>query len=238
MNTMINPEDLVKAVSGMRVVDLSHTIEEGMPVYPTHPQYFHMRWNTGDPSNLYQLLISEHAGTHLDSPCHFYSVKNDPRYIDLEKFPIKSFIGRAVKLSFSGLNGNVQLVPEDIQKWEQLNFALEPGDAAVFHYGWDEKWAKLPEGKEFLKNWPGITRAAATYLVQKGVRLVATDCLGIDGSGTTDLGAHFTLLESKVLIVENLTNLNQVENAFILITLPLKIKDGTGSPIRAVALCA
>jgi kynurenine formamidase len=65
---------------------------------------------------------------------------------------------------------------------------------------------------------------------------VGTDCLGIDSSATTDLGAHFTLLERGILIVENLRNLSAVPTVFLLLTLPLKIRDGSGSPIRAVGL--
>jgi hypothetical protein len=64
---------------GLKVVDLSHTIEPGMPVFPTHPQHFHMEWHTGDPATLHQLLISEHAGTHLDAPLHFYNSPGDAR---------------------------------------------------------------------------------------------------------------------------------------------------------------
>lgn len=236
MNTPLNTEEIIKSVCGMRVIDLSHTIEEGMPVYPTHPQYFHMKWNTGDPANLYQLLISEHAGTHLDSPCHFYGNVDDPRHIDLEHLPIKSFFGKAVRLDFLGLEGNIQLDPKDIEDWEKAHFDILPEDAVVFHFGWDTKWSKLPEGRDFLKSWPGITGDTAAYLASRGVRIVATDCLGIDGSTTSDLGAHFTLLDKGILIVENLMNLAQLPEVFFLVTLPLKILDGTGSPIRAIGL--
>jgi kynurenine formamidase len=73
-------------------------------------------------------------------------------------------------------------------------------------------------------------------LADRKVRLVGTDCLGIDGSSTNDLGSHFVLLGNGILIVENLKNLDKVPSPFLLITLPLKIKEGTGSPIWAVGL--
>lgn len=238
MTTTSDTEKLIQDIRGMRIVDLSHTIEEGMPVYPTHPQYFHMKWHTGDPANLYQLLISEHAGTHLDSPSHFYGEPDDPRRIDLHDLPIQSFLSRAVKLDFPGLNGETQLGAKDIQAWEKKNFLLRSGDATIFNFGWDKKWAKLPKGNEFLANWPGINKDAAQYLAGQGVRMAATDCLGIDGSSTADLGSHFVFLEKKILIVENLANLSLVPQVFLLIVLPLKIKDGTGCPVRAAALFA
>ncbi len=238
MTTIADTEKLIQDIGGMRIVDLSHTIEEGMPVYPTHPQYFHMKWHTGDPANLYQLLISEHAGTHLDSPCHFYGELDDARRIDLQALPIQTFFSRAVKLDFPGLNGEIQLSAKEIQTWEKENFSLRSGDAAVFNFSWEKKWAKIPKGNEFLANWPGLNKDAAEYLASLGIRMAATDCLGIDGSSTVDLGAHFEFLEKKILIVENLANLSLVPQVFLFITLPLKIKDGTGSPIRPVALFA
>jgi len=228
--------DFADAVRKLKMVDLSHTIEERMPVYPTHPQYFHMEWNTGDPANLYQLLISEHAGTHLDSPYHFYGTPGDKRRISLESVPVERFINRAVKLDFLGLPGTRELEPDDIQRWEGANRPLQEDEAVIFNFGWDQKWASLPEGNAFLESWPGITRVAAEYLVERKVQLVGTDCLGIDGSSTADLGTHFTLLEKGILIVENLKNLSQLPQDFLLITLPLKIRDGTGCPVRAVAL--
>jgi len=236
MNNILDTNQLIDGIRGMQIVDLSHTIEEGMPVYPTHPQFFHMRWHTGDPANLYQLLISEHAGTHLDCPAHFYGDRADPHCVSLESVPIELFIGRAVKLNFPDLEGNRQLTAGDIQAWEASNQHLKEGDAVVFHFGWDRKWNTLPEGKPFLESWPGITGECARYLADRRIRMAATDCLGIDGSATTDLGAHFALLENGILIVENLRNLDKVPSVFFLITLPLKIKDGTGCPIRAVAI--
>jgi kynurenine formamidase len=94
----------------------------------------------------------------------------------------------------------------------------------------------MPEGKNYLAAWPGMHRDAAEYLAERRVGLVGTDCLGIDGSSTPDLGTHFVLLGSGILIVENLKNLDHVPPVFLLYTLPLKIKDGTGCPVRAVAL--
>jgi kynurenine formamidase len=236
MEEILKFEDLLGLIEGMRVVDLTHTIEERMPVYPTHPQYFHLEWNTGDPANMYQLLISEHAGTHLDCPAHFYGDRADARHVPLDEVPVERFIGRAVVLDFRGYPSDQELTAADIQKWEAANHPLHENQAVIFRFGWDRKWALLPEGKPYLESWPGIDRAAAEYLAERRVRLVGTDCLGIDGSATVDLGSHFALLERGVLIVENLKNLDQVPSPFLLITLPLKLKEGTGSPIRAVGL--
>ena len=226
----------LKTLEGFQAVDLTHTIEEGMPVYPTHPQYFHMEWNTGDPANMYQLLVSEHAGTHLDCPKHFYGDASDPRSIPLDDVPIQKFLGRAVKMDFTGREAGEDVSEKDLQAWEAAHRPIDGGDAVVLQFGWEDKWAVGPGPSEYIKSWPGISSGAARYLVERKTRLVGTDCLGIDASTTSDLGAHFTLLASSVLIVENLMNLAQLPDEFFMVTLPLKIGGGTGSPIRAVAL--
>jgi kynurenine formamidase len=236
MEPSIAVDSLAGLVRGMHMVDLTQTIEERMPVYPTHPQYFHMEWNTGDPASMYQLVISEHTGTHLDCPAHFYANPDDPRHLSLENVPLQRFINRAVRLDFLDFPSERELGAGDIQAWEAAHAPLQENDAAILHFGWDRRWATLPEGKNYLAAWPGLHRDAAEYLAGRRVSLVGTDCLGIDGSATPDLGTHFVLLGGGILIVESLKNLDQVPPAFLLLTIPLKIKDGTGSPVRAVAL--
>jgi hypothetical protein len=61
-------ENLSESLRGLKVVGISHTIKPGMPVFPTHPQRFHMEWHTWDPATLRQLSTSEHAGIDLDAP--------------------------------------------------------------------------------------------------------------------------------------------------------------------------
>jgi arylformamidase len=227
---------LLDAFAHARMVDLTQLIEPGMPVFPTHPQYFAMRWQTNDPAAMNQLLIGEHAGTHLDSPSHFYSDPADPRCITVSEMPLESFVGPAVTIDVSDAAGDAQLGADVFRDWEDEHRSLRAGDAVVLRFGWSERWGTFAEARAYLEEWPGISAEAARYLVGRGVRAVATDCLGIDGSSTTDLGAHFVLLEHGVTIVENLCSLHLVPETFLLMTLPLKIAGGTGSPVRAVAI--
>jgi arylformamidase len=227
---------LLEAVGRARVVDLTHTIEPGIPVYPTHPQYFAMRWDTHDPAAMNQLLIGEHAGTHLDSPSHFYPDTADPRCVSVADIGADAVIGPAVKLDLRGTPDTTELDAATLRKWEQEHRPLRTGEAVVLNFGWAARWGTFAAGARYLEAWPGISRDAAALLAGRGVRTVATDCLGIDGSATADLGAHFELLEHGVTIVENLCSLELLPDEFLLITLPLKLAGGTGSPVRAVAL--
>jgi kynurenine formamidase len=139
MDTYPTIDALARLLQGMHIVDLSHTVEERMPVYPTHPQYFHLKWNTGDPANMYQMVISEHVGTHLDCPAHFYADPEDPRHLSLDNVPLNRFINRAVRLDFLDLPANQELGVVDIQAWESTHTPLQENDAAILHFGWD-RW--------------------------------------------------------------------------------------------------
>jgi kynurenine formamidase len=93
-----------------------------------------------------------------------------------------------------------------------------------------------PSGRRFLEDWPGLSGEAAKYLVGKGVSLVGCDTLAIDAAVSTENPAHYALLGSEVYIVENLKNLDRLPPFCLFLALPLKIRGGSGSPVRAVAL--
>ena len=92
------------------------------------------------------------------------------------------------------------------------------------------------KGRRFLEDWPGLSGEAAEYLVGKNVSLVGCDTLAIDATVSTKNPAHYALLGKEVYIVENLNNLDRLPPFCHFLALPLKIRDGSGSPVRAVAL--
>ena len=111
----------------------------------------------------------------------------------------------------------------------------------LVRYGWDLRWATGPEGRRFLQDWPGLSGEVAEYLVEKEVALVGCDNLAVDAAGSQENPAHHALLGNEVYVVENLKNLNRLPPfclfvALPLVALPLKIRGGSGSPVRAVAL--
>ena len=77
---------------------------------------------------------------------------------------------------------------------------------------------------------------AAQYLVEKGVSLVGCDTLAIDAFGSEEHPAHYTLLGNEVYIVENLKNLDKLPSWSLFMAFPLKVKGGSGSPVRTLAL--
>jgi arylformamidase len=224
-----------ESLGAMRWVDLSHTLRPSMPVYPGHPQFASIPWHAGDAVHMNQLLIGEHMGTHLDSPSHIYPDAADPRHLTVAELPLRSLAGPAVKLDFGGLEGGTLIGPREIRDREADHRHITPDAVVICQFGWSVKWSSIAD-PEYIASWPGLSEAGAAYLVDRGVRMVGTDCLGIDGSSADGLPAHETLLGNGVPIVENLANLDEVPAAFFFMALPLRIDGGTGSPVRAVAL--
>lgn len=229
-------EYLLGALKGGHLVDLSHTIEPNMPVHPNHPQFFSMPWDSRDIASSNQLLIGEHTGTHMDSPCHIFSEGGK----SIADIPLEEFIGPAVKIDLSSAaarQDDFEVGLHNIKTWENSHRSLRAGDAVIFRFGWSASWGLSEhEKKRYLETWPGIDRASAEYLVSRHVRLVGTDCLSVDGPRNSGLDTHRVLLGGGASILENLNGLDQVPDAFILMSFPLKIEGGTGSPVRAVAL--
>jgi kynurenine formamidase len=223
---------------GYEWVDLSHTLEEDIPAYPTHARFgktLYESYEYGDVARHYGLTISEHTGTHMDAPLHF--IAEGPAHYGTDEIPLDRLAGRAATIEATDLGaGDDLLAVGRIEAWEEEHGPIEANDRVLLRYGWDSRWATGPEGRRFLEDWPGLSVEAAEYLLGKGVSLVGCDTLAIDAALSTENPAHHALLGSEVYIVENLKNLDRLPPFSLFIALPLKIRGGSGSPIRAVAL--
>jgi kynurenine formamidase len=188
----------------------------------------------GDDACHYGLSIGEHTGTHVDAPLHF--IPEGPAHYGIDAVPLERLAGRAATISVTDVGPGGLLSAERIRAWEGEHSPIESQDKVLIRYGWDERWTIGPKGRRFLEDWPGLGRDAAEYLIEKGVTLVGCDAVGIDAAGSDGYPAHYALLGSEVYIAENLKNLDQLPPFCLFMAFPLKIKGGSGSPVRAVAL--
>lgn len=210
----------------MRVVDLSHTIEEGMPVFPgdptpaIRPGLTHER----DYCHVDRLRLGSHTGTHVDAPFHFLAAGRT-----IDAIAAGRFVGHGVLFDATGLAEGAEIPPEALAP--RLG-RLAPGDFAVIRTGWDRFW-----GRPRYRRHPFLGAAAARMLAEAGAGLVAVDALNVDATGEHPeaFPVHELLLEREIMIVENLCNLGEVEEVRGLYAfLPLKLKGSDGSPVRAV----
>ena len=210
----------------MKVIDLTLTVSEKIPTFPGSPKPHFIEWETipKDGYNLELLFLSTHTGTHIDAPFHF--VKNGKK---IHEIVPERLVNEAILIRI-GKNSNRSISKTDIQNFEQKNGKIENGSTVIFYTGWQKNINK----KFYFTENPGLSVSAAKYLVSKKINMVGIDSPSIDLGTDSKFSVHHVLAKNNILIVENLANLGKIKsNNFHLITSPLKLKNATGSPIRA-----
>lgn len=230
---------------GMRVVDLSPTLERGIPNWPMHPPLVIDKAREVERDGYYcqLLMISEHTGTHVDAPVHFHP---DLMHMSIDTFPADNLIAPAVVYDFAGRN----LEPGElitramVEAYEaERGVAVGEGEIALVNFGWMQRyWRTDSRSTWFVKNAPGIHEDAIVLFKDRGIRAIGCDTVAcdmavIDGVGQDTTGHTTHWLPNGILIIEMLTNLDQLSPRCLFVATPLKIKEGSGSPIRPLAFC-
>jgi kynurenine formamidase len=223
------------------IVDLTRTIFEGMPQWYGHQRTFIMTnqtheqfqeiWKSNCGFEAHNLLISEHCGTHADAVFEY-----DPEGPHLDESPLELYYGPAICLDVSeGVGSTDQLSLEALEKaLAASGQQIRRGDTVLLHFGYgDSVWPGLGYSDEN----PGLSAEAAEWLGAQGVVNIGVDHMSIDSSTDADSVGHMMCKKYGIVNTESLTNLDKVVNKrFLFFGLPLNIKGGTGSPIRAIAL--
>jgi kynurenine formamidase len=224
---------LNRALGSVELIDLSHTLETGMPAWPTHARYgsvVYESYDNGDPAFCSLVMMDEHAGTHIDAPMHF--VKGGAT---VDKLPLDSVMGRCVTVDARATAPCGVFPLEELRRFEEEHGAVRKGDIVLFRFGWDEKYALQPNAADFLKEWPGLSGEAAARLKDAGVKAVGTDAMALDAFGA-DTVCHHLLLGAGIPILENVHNLALLPVHSYIMGFPNKFGGGSASPIRLVAL--
>lgn len=213
----------------MKPLDLTLTISKSIPTFPDSPKPQFILWSTlkEDEYNLELLFLSSHTGTHLDAPYHF--VKNG---IKIHQIPLDRLVGNGILIKIKK-EKNQLITKNDLILFERKHGNI-PKNSSVFFY---TEWQKNLNSNYYFINNPGLSESAATYLVSKKINLVGIDSPSIDLGQDKNFKVHKILAKNNILIVENLSNLNKISSKqFDFVILPLKLKDATGSPVRAIAI--
>ncbi|MGH9342606.1 MAG: cyclase family protein [Terriglobia bacterium] len=238
---MKNTAALCEALKEAKLIDLSQTLEEHMPHFPTHSKFFHNLWSSyayGDRSLSYELLLHEHHGTHVDAPAHFIGPANPQARVTIDRVPLERLIGRGVRIDCREFHEGQSVSAEFVMAWEANHGPIEAEDIVLFNFGWDARWALRPNFTPYVADWPAVSTDAAQVLLEKRIAAIGVDTLSPDSpEALRGKPIHPIVLEKQVLIIENLRHLDQLPDFFLFLALPLKIRDGSGSPVRAVALC-
>ena len=207
----------------MPLLDLSHSLRTGMPVFPGDPEVRVRGADALPPWRVTALELGTHSGTHIDAASHYVESGATIDSYALERFVL------ACAVIHLQANAGQALAWDDIA----AGLPAEPaGRGVLLHTGWDEHWG----GPEAPRH-PFLSEDAARRLVAAGVGLVGTDALNVDATAEPTTAAHEALLDADVLVVENLTNLAELEGGtlYTCAFVPLKLAACDGSPIRAFA---
>jgi len=228
---------------GYAWVDLSHSYDAETIFWPTGKPFEHIQTAWGETEGGYfyssfDFFVSEHAGTHLDSPIHFSAGKQT-----VDQLAISRLAGPAVVIDVTSA---VATDPDYLVSVDDIESAGEFPDGAIVlvRTDWSSRW---PDTKAYLGDdrpgrtddlhFAGIAPEAARLLAERGVTAVGIDTASIDHGPSTDFQTHQILAELEIVGLENLTNLAALpERGAYVIALPMKIGGGSGAPCRVVAL--
>jgi arylformamidase len=210
----------------MQYFDLSHTIQNGMTFFPGDPEPCLAPANIAPPWRVTQLSISTHTGTHIDAAAHFM-----PHGKTIDQYPLTRFCVSGIVVPVPGYNDDE---PIHADVFTHRLSQLPQGGAVLIHTGWDRHW----NSERYMRH-PYLSREAAQLLLNSGAGIIGIDALNVDSTPQETADAHAILLGNDLLIVENLTRLDQLtpDKPYHFSFLPLSLASLDGSPIRAIAWC-
>ncbi len=231
-------------------VDLSHDFSSETIYWPTaKPFTLEVVSAQLTPAGYYyaanDFSTSEHGGTHLDAPRHFAEGRHTT-----DQIPLDRLVGPAVVVDVAAradADPDYRLDAATLEEWERTAGRIPDGTIVLVRTGWSSRW---PDKARYLGttktgaagvaglHFPGIDSSAARWLsAERRVKAVGIDSPSIDYGQSKTFDTHRILLAQNIPAFENVTSLERVpaSGAFV-VALPMKIKGGSGGPLRIAAL--
>lgn len=233
-----------------RIVDLTYAFDANSVYWPTAEQFkletdFEGMTDKGYFYSAYRYSAAEHGGTHLDSPVHFAK----GRYT-VDQLPLEQLMGPAIVIDVTekcATNPDYLVSVADFENWEKRNGKIPAGTIVLLRTGFGKFY---PDRKKYLGteergaeavaklHFPGLDPAAARWITtNRSIKAIGLDTASIDYGQSTLFESHRALFEKNVPAFENVANLDQLPaKGFSVIALPMKIKGGSGGPLRIIAV--
>lgn len=231
-------------------IDLTYAFDENTVYWPT-AEGFHLdtafegMTEKGYYYSAYQFCSAEHGGTHLDAPVHFAEGK-----LPVDEVPVEQLIGAAIVLDVSdkaAADRDYRVSVADFEAWEQEHGELPKDAIVLLRTGYGKYW---PDREKYMGtaergdsavaklHFPGLDPVAAQWLVDnRHIKAIGLDTPSIDYGQSTHFESHRILFKANIPALENVANVEQLPiTGSYLIALPIKIKGGSGGPVRIVAL--
>lgn len=236
-----------QAIDENKLVDLTHAFDAHTIHWPTAKpfQWQKEQWGKSPGGYWYasaSFAASEHLGTHMDSPIHFGEGQ-----ATTEAVPLRQLIGPAAVIDITkacAANREYQLSASDIAAWEKKNGPIQAGAIAMVRTGWASFWpdrakymGTAVQGDVRHLHFPGISPEAAKVLKERRVDGVGIDTASLDHGPSTDFQTHRILNGAGIYGLENVASFERLPaTGATIIALPMKIRNGSGGPVRVIAL--
>lgn len=209
-----------------RLIDVSLGIGPEMLTWPGDPAADVVRRkqiSKGDSSNVSELRIGTHTGTHVDPPVHFIEGTHG-----IDRVPLDQLYGEAIVAELPEANG--PLGAEDLDGLNvpegTTRLLLKTSNSKI----WDQDRPSFPDP------YACLSVEAAEWVVERGIRVVGVDFLSVEEKGAEGHPVHKTLLSNGVAIIEGLDLRDAPAGPCTLLCFPLKVLDGDGGPARAALI--
>ena len=235
---------------GGEIVDLTHSFDDDTIYWPTEDGFVLRELAKGWQEGGYYyeanaFTAAEHGGTHLDAPIHFAEGK-----WTADAIPLERLLGPAVVIDVTRqaeADRDYQVTQEDFEQWEAEHGRLQPGVIVLLRTGFGRFW---PDREKYmgtdargadavaLLHFPGLSPCAARWLVtNRVVHAIGLDTPSIDYGQSRLFESHRVLFEADIPVFENVAHMDRLPaTGFSVIALPMKIKSGSGGPLRIVAV--
>jgi len=233
-----------------KIIDLTYSFDSESVYWPTAETFkletdFEGTTEGGYYYSAYRYAAAEHGGTHLDAPVHFAKGHNTVDQIPLEQLTGSGLVIDITKQCANDVDYLVSIA--DIQNWEKQNGKIPAGSIVLLRTGFGKLY---PDRKKYLGtdergaaavaklHFPGLDPLAADWLVKnRTIKAIGLDTASIDRGQSAKFESHRILFAADIPAFENVANLDQLPvKGFTIVALPMKIKGGSGGPLRIIAM--
>ena len=224
-----------------RLIDLTQEIYQGMYVYPGHLKTVIWEHHSHEETRKnfeggfsYQsrgLLMSDHGPTHVDALSHL-----DPRpeAPSIDQMSLELFYGEATCIDVSHKQPQTYITADDLDAVaSRAPVEIRRGDILLLYTG---TYNRYHGTREYLSQYPGLDESGSNWLVERGIKTFGVDSPSPDNPISRTYPCHMMCRKQGITHYENLAHLDLVVGKrFTFMGFPLRIRGGTGSPVRVVA---
>ncbi len=242
------PHCAFAGIDETKLVDLTYPLDDKAVFWPTNRPFTWEKSSWGKTAQGYwyasaEFTMSEHGGTHIDAPIHFAEGRQA-----VDEIPLQRLIAPAVIVDVRQAvaeDRDYRLSKQDLERWESRHGPIQQGAVVLMLTGWGQGW---PDKSRYLGSptpsdpktlhFPGFSSEAAEFLVkERHIDGIGIDTPSIDYGPSQDFIVHRIINGANCYGLENVANLEKLPaKGAILLALPIKIKGGTGGPVRIIGI--